>query len=380
MVDAGDFFGPKSPARERDKGKFVTRVMEVASYDAVGIGEAELRYGLGFLRAQLEASNLPAVSANLVYADSGEPVVSSYLMLKRGGLRIGVTAVSGELEALRGKEDLNAWRDQNVTLTDPKTALESVVKRMREQEKADLVIVLAHMGYEEAERMGGEVPGIDVWVEVHNRGRMITPERKEGSETIYAACRGRSSGYGELYLSIDENRRVGSFVGQARTLPSKGASDETVAAMIADFKRQEQKPVAARAKKAQRPHFDAKMVGRRTYVGVESCKKCHQKAYESWADTPHAAAYATIAETDQWNDPDCLLCHTTGYGEMSDVETGMIEPRFWNVQCESCHGMGTGHSRSPGAAAVAEHVCTDCHNQSNSPDFDYEAYLGHVVH
>ena len=111
MLDAGDFFGPKSPPRERDKSKLVTRIMALAPYDVVGVGEAELRYGLGFLRAQISEHNLPAVSANLVYIESGDPVVEPYRIVRRGGLKIGVTALSGELEDLRGKEPIKDWKD-----------------------------------------------------------------------------------------------------------------------------------------------------------------------------------------------------------------------------------------------------------------------------
>jgi len=377
VIDAGDFFGPRAPEREREKSRLVSDIMGVAKYDVVGIGEAELRYGLGFLRSRIETAGLPVVSANLVYRDSGGPIFDPYLILQRAGLRVGVTAISGQLEDFRGREDVTAWHEQNVTMADPKPALEGVVAEMKKK-KVDVVIVLSHLGMPLAEQLTQEIAGIHVWVEVHNRGRLITPEKK--GETIFSACRGRSSGYAEIYLSLDEEGTISNFVGQARTLPSKGLVNDTVVHMLADFqKRTTEKTAEARTRKSAEPYVSASQVEHR-YVGLESCMKCHAGVYESWAETVHAQAYATIAETDQWNDPDCLLCHTTGYGQMSDRESGMIEPRFWNVQCEACHGRGTEHSRAAGAAAVPEHVCTECHNQSNSPEFDYETYLEHGVH
>ncbi len=351
--------------------------MGMSHYDAVGIGEAELRYGLGFLRAQLDAFQLPAVSANMIYEDSGKPVFSPYLVIRRGGLRIGVTAVSGDIEDLRGKEPIKEWKEQNVTLSDPQAALENVIERMRSKEKVNLVIVLSHMGDEVGTKMAKNVAGIDVWIEAHNRGRLVRPEKK--GETILTACRGRSSGYAELFLSFTEEKMVSNFVGQAKTVESKGPTDEAAVALIKAFKKEESKPVQKRAQKAEKPR-DLSMVNAHRYLGFDSCRKCHEKIYEGWTKTDHASAYATIAETEQWNDPDCLMCHTTGYGMMSDPESGMIEPKYWNVQCESCHGMGTEHHRGPGAAEVSEHVCLECHNQSNSPEFDYATYLVHGVH
>jgi len=378
VLDAGDFFGAKSPPRERDKSKLVSRLMGLIHYDVVGIGEAELRYGLGFLRAQIEDFGLPGVSANLIYADSGEPVFPPYSVIQRGGLKVGVTAISGEWESLRGKEPLKDWRDQNIKLSDPKTALAEVIDRMRTKDKVDLVIVLSHLGDQVGFEMGEEIAGIDVWIEAHNRGRLVKAEKR--AETIFSACRGRSSGYAELYLSMNEEKGISNFVGQGRSLQSDGPSDEEAVAMIAAFKKKTENPIRARAKKANEFRFDASTVGESRYFSVESCRKCHADVYESWTGTAHATAYATIAETEQWNDPDCLMCHTTGYGTMSDQESGMIEPKYWNVQCESCHGRGSEHSRHAGAARVPEHVCLECHNQSNSPEFEYTTYLEHGVH
>lgn len=356
----------------------MAHIMGIAGYDVVGIGEGELRYGLGFLRAQIAAESLPAVSANLVYEDSGKPIVEPFRVLRRGGLRVGVTAITGDLEDLKDKEPVVEWAQQTVTLLDPKTRLAEVVQRMRKKEKVDVVIVMSHLGEEVGAKMAQEIPGIDVWIEAHNRGRLVQPEKKAG--TIFTACRGRSSAYADLYLSLGPEKAITGFEGQARTLPSQGPTDQTVAALIAEFKQADKKPAPPLTQTGKRPRFDTTAVGKDTYLGAQSCRECHLKIYDSWLQTPHAAAFSTLAEGDSETNLDCLLCHTTGYGQMSDPQSGTIDPKFWNVQCESCHGKGTDHDKSPGRATVAEYVCRECHNQSNSPEFEYEVYLRRVAH
>ena len=51
-----------------------------------------------------------------------------------------------------------------------------------------------------------------------------------------------------------------------------------------------------------------------------------------------------------------------------------------NVQCEACHGYGTEHDRSGEWLAAARSSCVVCHDQANSPDFDYETYWSRIAH
>jgi len=50
-----------------------------------------------------------------------------------------------------------------------------------------------------------------------------------------------------------------------------------------------------------------------------------------------------------------------------------------NVTCESCHGRGSGHAVSGETDGISlqvpEGTCRSCHDDENSPYFDYEPYL-----
>ena len=95
----------------------------------------------------------------------------------------------------------------------------------------------------------------------------------------------------------------------------------------------------------------------RSYIGAKKCgKACHFKQHKSWKTTKMATAYDNLkpgvraeAKTkagldpnkDYTTDPECLSCHTTGYGKPGgfvDIET---TPQLAGITCEACHGPGS---------------------------------------
>ena len=96
--------------------------------------------------------------------------------------------------------------------------------------------------------------------------------------------------------------------------------------------------------------------GEPSYVGAKKCKMCHIKQFKSWEATRMAmsfellkpgvqAAEKTAAglnpDTDYTADPECLNCHTTGYGKPGGFVSLTETPGLAGVQCVSCHGPGS---------------------------------------
>lgn len=91
------------------------------------------------------------------------------------------------------------------------------------------------------------------------------------------------------------------------------------------------------------------------YVGAKKCKACHIKQYKAWAKTLMATSFenlkqgvkvaekkaAGIEDKDYTHDPECLKCHTTGYGKPGGFVSIEETPKLANVQCEECHGPGS---------------------------------------
>ena len=107
------------------------------------------------------------------------------------------------------------------------------------------------------------------------------------------------------------------------------------------------------------------------YTGSESCKPCHTYEYEKWSSNPHAKAFSTLEEVGSQYDPECVICHVVGM----DYESGFISQQktghLINVGCENCHGPGSEHILTAGAAELTEprSTCLDCHTPEHSGDY-----------
>ena len=108
------------------------------------------------------------------------------------------------------------------------------------------------------------------------------------------------------------------------------------------------------------------------FVGSSKCRLCHLKEFKTWKATKHASNFETLIG-DERTDPDCVACHSTGYGKPGGFISEEETPKLVNVGCESCHGAGSAHVDAAKNAPESGEwdtktdkkprtVCTNCHN------------------
>ncbi|MBL7191772.1 cytochrome C554 [bacterium] len=125
-------------------------------------------------------------------------------------------------------------------------------------------------------------------------------------------------------------------------------------------------------------------MGQPGYIGVKTCKMCHKgekkgNVFEIWSESKHANSSQALVEKGEQNNPDCLICHTTGFGKGGfNPEAG--ELKLETVECEACHGPGSDYkkmtvmkdseaAKTAGLRMPDEEFCKTCHNP-NSPNFE----------
>lgn len=125
-----------------------------------------------------------------------------------------------------------------------------------------------------------------------------------------------------------------------------------------------------------------------SFVGSDACQSCHSSEYQTWAQSPHGHAVATLQKAGKADDANCLRCHTTGYDRSGGFPAaGNVRNHadLARVGCESCHGPGGDHV-APGAnrtgtivslgdkcdSCVILQICGSCHDDANDPGFEFE--------
>ncbi len=375
LVDAGDFFGNRVPADEKTKSKVVVDYMRTVKYDVVTIGEAELNYGLAFFLEQVKQGKLNVVCANLYRSADSTLVFKPYDIKKVGGVRVGFIGVLDH-----DPRRVGVFQElEKLYVTNYAEAIRKYLGEVKS--KSDIVVALAHIGLSNAKDLAKEIPELDVIIVGHGGDQTAIPQ-KEGNTIIMKAA-SKSSSIATLVLGLDENNSIVGFDGKNYSLHIVGRTNPEVERFVKTCEeRQEQreKLMARRTPKLPTIPRVAGVFKDEAYLGWQTCKVCHPAIYERWANTPHAKAFATLAEGDKWHDPSCLICHTTGYELESKKDSTDVRPELWNVQCEACHGVGTKHSRDGRMKIVTESVCLRCHTPEWSPHWNFKEALKKIDH
>jgi 2',3'-cyclic-nucleotide 2'-phosphodiesterase/3'-nucleotidase len=163
------------------------KVMNMLRYDAANVGNHEFNYGLGFLRQSLATAGFPYISANVVNDEGpnkGQPAFAPYVMLDRrftdeaGQVHTMKIGVIGFVPPQIMQWDRLALAGRVAARDIPETA-RTLIPKMK-AEGADLVVVVAHSGFEFGTTVFfaentvarlAEVPGVDAIVFGHSHGQ-----------------------------------------------------------------------------------------------------------------------------------------------------------------------------------------------------------------
>jgi len=316
LVDAGDLFDG-TEAIDFQRCQVNLTVMSMIGYDAVALSQNDLDYGAAYLREQRAATSVPFLGENDIYTQSS--VVKPF-----GELSIAFISASNKAE-LPNVDVLIALG------TDPS----------EERSDADMIISPEEAGPKQ--QMNSPI-----WVG-------STPE-------------GKTLGFLALWVNADGalNRH------HAAQLALTGDVDEdgSVRQLLTDFYRD-----VAQASE-HKPLFVNQLLEQHSkngYVSAAACRSCHEQEYLQWSATRHAFAFETLLKKERYFDPNCVSCHTTGFGYQTGFQIGDETSAFKGVQCETCHGPGKQHVGNPKKTNIRRasetSLCLECHDTKHSPGF-----------
>jgi 2',3'-cyclic-nucleotide 2'-phosphodiesterase (5'-nucleotidase family) len=396
LCSAGDFYGTADVFNEA-KSRFVARMMGLCEYDAIGVGEMDLNFGLSTLVADVRSFKLPVVCANLVTEKDSLRVDSDgaagaaaarrklafppYRVVTRAGTRYGFVGLLSPSTQLQPMDKAHApVAKVDYTLSDPLEAAQTVIPEVRAA--CDILIVLAHMSDTEASQLVERVPGIDLVVLGHDpQGHPIgVPTKVGGAYVVRATSQGQN--IGELCMRLDDRRHVAEVFNRMHHMDASYPDDPAMTARIEGFDAENakiQKELFAR----QQLSSDTNDPYAGRYLGLGACQSCHVEEFEVYMGTRHAHAYATLSSQFVHRDTNCVGCHVTGFGEaggFSGVRMRGASVDLIDVQCEACHGPGRDHARDGSYRETAIQSCVRCHTPNDDPDFDFATDWPKIAH
>ncbi len=378
-------------------------LMRLMGYQAVAFGPDDLRLSVGELAAVVagsgDAQQSIFIGANVNLLDLNPP----FRVAEAAGKKLGIVAIIGEEERANINSD-------EIQFTPAKDAISTLLPRLQ-AEKCDHLILLAHASTAETNDLAKSFPQFDVVVTAGGAGEPTNePLRVDGSpaQIIQVGTKGAYVGILAFYPGAQPAVRY-----ERVELDARFEDSEAVLQQFAEYQRQLEDLGLAGLGLRPIPH-----PSKRQFAGHEVCGDCHTTAYEIFENSPHFHATDSIAHpTERSNiprihDPECLSCHVTGwnpqeYFPYTSGYVGFEQSKALHTNgCENCHGPGAQHvaaengdvdlsekemealraemrvklEEEPETKALTWNKCRDCHDQDNSPDFDFATYWEEVKH
>ena len=398
QLDAGELLLKGFSGIDRDSSASRAELMLNLSHDVgvdvLAVGPTDIST-LGIEKLQ-SYDQFPIISAS--YQDQqGSWIFPPTAVIEKSGFRLGVIGLGTYISDPK-------YRD-SILYVPPKKAIEEARKQLPDD--LDLIVTLGSIDDEHAHLLAQEELGVAAMLttrgaaleEAKNdeRSRALiieTPERGRYVQTIYLHL--NTLPQSKLQISSFEQPWRDQIMGQKNPASKekiikegKGINlayielnplnesyeppEQTKTDIILDQFKQERLKEAA--KTAIQPTNEQE-VG---YASSGACSTCHSKEFAKWVYTDHANAWQSLVIRESQDNPECIACHTTGFGEVGGLGelTDSNLRRFKSVQCESCHGPLKGH---PDAAhiqpePITAKTCLSCHDEANSPEFDFSSYL-----
>lgn len=375
FIAAADYFPPKTPPELRLAAQYMIRGMNAIGYDAAAIGEGDLHLGRRFF-GDLEAlAEFPLLSASIEDPATGEGIAPAVARIRRGGVTIGIASVLSP--RFQNYVDFHEDPDGPATIRPLEDSARAALQALGDD--VQVRILLAHVGWTNALALAEAVPGFHLILSAHDT---FIEEHPEG--TLVGETRVAQGGWdGKMLVRIDVTVEPD---GTCTTAPGARIwlgvddwqTDPATEALLAQYV--EDTFNALDEILAEYPVLDPPTGGR--YVGSDVCEACHMDEALAWHSTRHANAFQTLVDRGRHYDPQCIACHSTGFGWTGGFRLVDRTPEMIDVGCEMCHGPGQEHTDAPGApyGPISESTCLECHVPEHSANFDYSVYRPLIDH
>ncbi len=167
----------------------VWRLMEIAGYDALTLGNREFHITEIGLRAKLKGAPMPVLCANMRSKGCSEPRLAPFVLLKTpSGISVGVIGVTVPMVTER-----MAARMISAFLFDP--PIETVLRLAPSlRANCDVLIALTHIGLKADLELASRVPELDLIIGGHSHEVLHEPRFVDRCPVVQAGSHGKFVG------------------------------------------------------------------------------------------------------------------------------------------------------------------------------------------
>ncbi|WP_058983643.1 MULTISPECIES: bifunctional UDP-sugar hydrolase/5'-nucleotidase [Halobacterium] len=238
LLGAGDQVSPNSLS-PISKWRTPVDVLNELDPAAEVIGNHDLDYGFEAVGNFSDASEFPWLLANVVDAETGEPVPGTepYTVVEKNGVRVGVVGLVDQ--KIKSKTAVD-FAKQGYELQDYAEVGSEHATELKQEENADVVVALGHFGVPVAEEFANSTDNVDV-VLVGDDEIKYPPQETDG--VVISEAAGRAAYLGELNLTVQDGE-VTDWNGRLIPTTENVTHDENVSQIIEEARGEQLSRVA----------------------------------------------------------------------------------------------------------------------------------------
>ncbi len=186
VVDTGDLFA--GPVFTTFHGIPEVEAMNAIGYDVLAPGNHEFDQGIDTMVNALKKAKFAVLIANAKTTDDGlKDIIKPYIVKDIAGVKVGIFGlITPDLPRITNVGTA-------VTVDDPIAVAKEMVKKLRDEEKVDIVIAATHIGTPLDEKLAKEVSGIDIILGGHTHD--VLYEKVGDTIIAHAGAKGEVLGY-----------------------------------------------------------------------------------------------------------------------------------------------------------------------------------------
>ena len=366
-VSLGDL--PKSCSRQEEiKLEILCRAIGEMGYVLHNLGEKDIEISPQILSFLSQTNGVSFLSSNVKIVAPFPIKINQYVIKECFDLDHSFKIA---FLGILSKSLISTYVLDYVNVTEPIKALKPLVKQLHD--KVNLIVLLSHASLEESIKIAKLFPEIGLIITGHNMD--------EPKEALYVNN-----------TAIVSSGTSGKYIGIAKySINNKALERKSVEVIPLDNNYKDSKEMVLLLKEYQQILIGEDLLSKTpqaplpnglSYVGSFACGICHKILYDHWSKTTHGTSYNTLVNIGHQYDPECIKCHTTGYGYTSGFLNYEKNKNLINVGCESCHGAGSDHIKNVENTYgfSGESNCETCHESEHSPKFQFKEYWEKIEH